>query len=213
VIVPAVIALVAVGVFFLLNDDEASTAPPEAPPPTVPNFDFRIAKTEAVPTSDADPKKLQGPADTVAKSIGSSLSNMYRWAFLDPSNRSDGSYDEVWTYFADPMTAKAEQDIGTLTLGAQAGDSFSDVEPGNGAMQVRVLMDKRGKPATAVALVKFTAHAAGSDDSATTVVSDGQYFLQPAGGSWRVYAYKVARKDHTKENAGATPIPSDGATP
>jgi hypothetical protein len=215
VIVPAVVVLVGVGVFFLLNArNDTAAGPPQTPPTNVPKFDFRIAKAEAVPTAPgANPKKLQGPADSAAKSIGSTLSNMYRWAFLDPSNRSDGSYDEVWSYFADPIAAKAQQDTATLTLGPNAGDQFSGVDPGKGELQVRVLMDKQGKPATAVALVKFTAHAAGSNDAATTLVSDGQYFLQPASGGWRVIGYKVSRKDHTKSAAGPSSTPSPGATP
>jgi hypothetical protein len=191
----------------------AGTAP-TTPPTTVPAFTFKISQTEAVPTApEAEAKKLQGPADSAAKGIEKTLADMYRWAFLDPSNRSDGSYDEVWGYFDQQMAAKAEQDTGTLTLGTSAGDSFSAVDPGRGMLQVRVLMDKQGKPATAVALVKFTAHATGTDNSATTLVSDGQYFLEPGSDGWRVYAYKVSRKDHRKASPNATSTPSAGATP
>ncbi len=214
-IVPAVVVLVGVGVFFLLNSGNGETVgTPQAPPSTVPQFHFHLAKAEAVPTAPgANPKKLQGPADSAAKSIASTLSNMYRWAFLDPSNRSDGSYDEVWSFFAAPMATKAQQDAATLTLGSNAGDQFSGVDPGKGALQVRVLMDKQGKPATAVALVKFTAHATGADNTATTLVSDGQYFLQPASGGWRVVGYKVSRKDHGKSAASPSSTPTTGATP
>ena len=58
-----------------------------------------------------------------------------------------------------------------------------------------------------------------SKNAATTIVSDGQYFLAPSSGGWRVTGYKVLRKDHAKSspNAGATPSPgataSAGATP
>jgi hypothetical protein len=215
VIVPAVVVLVGVGVFFLLNSRNGDTVgPPQTPSTDVPKFSFRLAKAEAVPTAPgANPKKLQGPADSAAKSISSTLANMYRWAFLDPSNRSDGSYDEVWSYFAPEMAQKAQQDAATLTLGPNAADQFSGVDPGNGALQVRVLMDKQGKPATAVAVVKFTAHATGTDHSATTLVSDGQYFLQPASGGWRVVGYKVSRKDHGKPAASPSSTPNTGATP
>jgi hypothetical protein len=215
VIVPAVVVLVGVGVFFLLNSrSDSGTAPPQTPPTTVPKFDFRLAKAEAVPTAPgAQPKKLQGPADSAAKSIESTLANMYRWAFLDPSNRSDGTYDEVWNYFAPDMAQKAQQDAATLTLGPNASDQFSGVDPGQGALQVRVLMDKEGKPSTAVALVKFTAHATGTDNSATTLVSDGQYFLQPASGGWRIVGYKVSRKDHGKSATSPSSTPTTGSTP
>jgi len=220
VIVPTVIILVGVGVFFLLNNrSDGSTGPVVTPPSTVPAFNFKVTKTEVFPTNATDPKKLQNQAGSVAKSVSGTLSDMYQWAFLDPSNRSDGSYDEVWNYFTDQMASKAEQDESTLTLGANAGDQFSDVQPGRGAMQVQVLTDKKNKPTTAVAIVKFTAHATGSDGSATTIVSDGQYFLAPASGGWRVTGYKVLRKDHQKAspNAGASPSAgasaSAGATP
>jgi hypothetical protein len=213
VIVPTVIVLVGVGVFFLLtNRSDGGQGPLVTPPTTVPAFNFKVTKTEVFPTNATDPKKLQGATSSVAKTVSAALSDMYQWAYLDPSNRSDGSYDEVWNYFTEPIAAKARADESTLTLGANAGDEFSDVQPGRGAMQVEVLTDKKNKPSTAVAIVKFTAHATGTDNAATTIVSGGQYFLQPAAGGWRVTGYKVLRKDHekTSPNAGATP--SAGAT-
>jgi hypothetical protein len=62
--------------------------------------------------------------------------------------------------------------------------------------------------------VKFTAHATGTDDATTTIVSSGQYFLQPVSGGWSISGYKVLRKDHEKSSTGAggTPSPS-GTTP
>ena len=212
-IVPTVIILVGVGVFFLLsNRGNSGTGPVVTPPATVPAFNFKVTKTEVFPTNATDPKKLQSATDSVAKSVSGTLSDMYQWAFLDPSNRSDGSYDEVWNYFTDQMASKAKQDEATLTLGANAGDQFSDVQPGRGAVQVQVLTDKKNKPTTAVAIVKFTAHATGTDNSATTIVSDGEYFLAPASGGWRVTGYKVSRKDHAKTSPNATTTPSPGAT-
>jgi hypothetical protein len=214
VIVPTVIILVGVGVFFLLtNRSDSGPGPVETPPTNVPAFNFKVTKTEVFPTNATSPRKLQSAASSVAKTVSGTLSDMYQWAFLDPSNRSDGSYDEVWNYFAEQMAAKAKQDESTLTLGANAGDQFSDVQPGRGAMQVQVLTDKRNKPTTAVAIVKFTAHATGSDNSATTIVSDGEYFLAPANGGWRVTGYKVSRKDHAKTSPNAGTTPSPGATP
>ena len=212
-IVPTVIVLVGVGVFFLLsNRGNSDSGPVKTPPATVPAFDFKVTKTEAFPTNATDPKKLQSATSSVAKSVSGTLSDMYQWAFLDPSNRSDGSYDEVWNYFIDQMAPKAQQDEATLTLGANAGDQFSDVQPGRGTMQVQVLTDNKNKPATAVAIVKFTAHATGTDNVATTIVSDGQYFLAPANGGWRVTGYKVLRKDHKKTSPNASTTPSPGAT-
>jgi hypothetical protein len=214
VIVPTVIVLVGVGVFFLLsNRGNSGPGPVTTPPTTVPAFNFKVTKTEVFPTNATDPKKLQSASDSVAKSVSGTLSDMYQWAFLDPSNRSDGSYDEVWNYFTDQMAPKAQQDEATLTLGANAGDQFSDVQPGRGAMQVQVLTDNKNKPTTAVAIVKFTAHATGTDNAATTIVSDGEYFLAPANSGWRVTGYKVQRKDHAKTSPNASATPSPGATP
>ncbi len=213
-IVPTVIILVGVGVFFLLsNRGNSGPGPVVTPPTNVPAFNFKVTKTEVFPTNATDPKKLQSATDSAAKSVSGTLSDMYQWAFLDPSNRSDGSYDEVWNYFTDQMSPKAQQDEATLTLGANAGDQFSDVQPGRGAMQVQVLTDNKNKPTTAVAIVKFTAHATGTDNTGTTIVSDGEYFLAPANSGWRVTGYKVQRKDHAKTSPNASATPSPGATP
>jgi len=213
VIVPTVIILVGVGVFFLLTSrSDSGPGPIETPGTNVPAFNFKVTKTEVFPTNATDPKKLQSATASAAKSVSATLSDMYQWAFLDPGNRSDGSYDEVWNYFTEQMAPKAQQDEATLTLGPNAGDDFSDVQPGRGAMQVQVLTDKKNKPTTAVAIVKFTAHATGPDSSGTTIVSDGQYFLAPATGGWRVTGYKVLRKDHAKSSSGATPSPGASAS-
>jgi hypothetical protein len=213
VIVPTVIILVGVGAYFLLTagGSNASKAP-TTPPTSVPKFQFTVKQTTAVPTNATPAKKLQNAANATATSVSKSLADMYRWAFLDPNNLSSGSYDEVWGYFTSQMSAKAQQDEATLTLGPNANGQFSDVQPGRGVMQVQVLMDSKNQPSTAVAVVKFTAHATGANNAQTTIVSDGQYFLQPDGGGWRVVGYRVSRHDHAKTSPNASSTPSPGAT-
>ena len=191
----------------LKNGSSDATPSPEdqsTPPPEVPAFSFKVAKADVVPTNDTSAKKLSNQAQATAKSVGETLSDMYRWAYLAPANWQSGSYDQVWNYYDSHSVSDAKSNVDTLTLGSQAGDTFSSVEPGSGNVQVQVLMDDHNKPTSALATVKFSAKAAGKDGSTTVVNSTGDYFLRPAGSKWVIYSFKVSRKDHSKKSAPAS---------
>ena len=54
----------------------------------------------------------------------------------------------------------------------------------------------------------FAASTALGDGTATTVASEGSYFLHPTEDGWLIYAYRIDRDEQA-----ATPSPSTEASP
>jgi hypothetical protein len=175
---------------------------------TVPPFEFRVAKTSAVATAaDADKDALKSQATSVAGDVEPVLDALYTNAFLDPANWRHDDYESVVALFADDAASSAQQDLATLTLGANAGDTYDTVTPTRGSLEFKVLFDPDGNPDTVVATVKFTALGAGTDGTYTAIVSSGQYFLRNLDG-WKVTAYEVKRADHPTHAPSPSPGPS-----
>ena len=163
---------------------------------TIPTLELRITKTIAVSTTATPAKKLKAGASSIAKKVTDAMNRLYTAAFLDPGNWRDNSYDDVWAMFDQGARAAAQQEVEAVTLGSTAGDVYNKVAEPIGKIEVRVLMNENDQPATAVAIVDFTATATGKDGTKTLVVSTGQYFLKEVSGNWAIYSYSVRREDH-----------------
>lgn len=170
--------------------------------PAIPAFDFKLVKVAPVSASSTNPSKLMGPARTAAASARGVLDQLYREGFLDSSNWTAGSYDNLWPLFEGGAAAAARSHIDVITVGS-AASGYKTVEPANGNLTVRVLLDAKNQPATMVATTRFTAIATRSDGMTTALVSDGQYVLRPVGGGWKIASFHVTRADHS-----VTPGPS-----
>lgn len=176
---------------------------------SVPEFQFELGKVQAVATaSSEDRSALQRAAEQAARGVRSTLTSVYLEAFLDPASWREDAYDGAYASFSTRAAVRARQDADVLTLGSGAGDRYETVLPVTGKLRVRVLMDRQGKPASAVALVRFTADATGTDGVVTEIVSSGQYFLEPVGGGWAVVGYVVDRNDRPRPQPGPTGTPS-----
>jgi hypothetical protein len=193
-IVPAALIVLGAVLFFVLRGGSSGGVP--GPDNTIPGFNFRLANAIAIPVSRERSEKLQTKASEAAGSVTKTMSMLYTEAFLDPGNWRDGSYDSVWPMFDQASQPAAQQDESTLTLGGTAGQTIDTVSDPTGRLVVKVLFDRRNEPVTAVAVVEFKTLAKGKDGTYTEVVSTGQYFLRPAGGTWHVISFKVSRADH-----------------
>ena len=143
--------------------------------------------------TSGDPKAV---AQKSADDIRLVLDRMYALAFLDPSNWKAGRYDTVFGFFDRGTAARtAQADAATLTLGADAGSRFMDVQPAGGTLAVRVLLDKGGAPVSASAAVDFKAKGSGKGGSGEMIVSTGQYFMHILEGGWTIFGYSVSRHD------------------
>jgi hypothetical protein len=180
-----------------------------------PPFDFSLGKVVGVPAG-LKTKGLDAKAKPIAGDIATFMANVYKAQFLDPANWQNSDYSSAWAMYDSQAVsdAKAAEDV--LTLGSQAGGAFSSVKPAPESqnLPVKVLLDDKGNSLQAVAIVTFTAKAAGQDGGTTTIVSKGQYFLKPAGSGWQIFAFSVTRDDTGPGAAGGSATSSStGASP
>jgi len=200
ILVVAVVVLVAAGVFLATRGKGplAGVVPGTSKSPTLPtpDFSFRGNKAEAIPTDATQTaKKLRGAAKTVVVDTTGVIHQLETAAFLDPANWQSGTYDSLDDLFSGPAVDQAKQHLDVLTAGPQAGDVFSNIQPGKATISSEVLMDAHGAPFTVVAKVTFTAQGTAKEGAGTLFVSQGQFFLRKVGSAWKVVAFDVRRKD------------------
>jgi hypothetical protein len=215
-VIAIVVAIVLVGgvvAFFLLKGGgEPDTRPSDgASVSTGPDADpvhFALRDTKTIGTvvkKTPDRPEVQ----KAAKEVRDTLGNMYTVAFTDPDHWKSGDYDAVFGFFAvGKPAAAAKRDEATLTLGAKAGDQFSDVKFRYGGLVVKVLTDKGGEPFTVAATADFSADATKKDGTNMAIKSHATYYLQNGEGGWIIVAYKARRLDG---GGGAKPTASSGA--
>lgn len=208
--IPVVLIVLGVGIFLLLRGGDVPILGGDDD--TVPEFDFTIRKATGVPTVlEADTAALTSAAEAVGEEITPTIDDLFTNAFLDPSNWRDGDYEEVFAAFAPDAAASGQQQLETLTLGANAGETFERVEPERSTLAVDVLFDTESNPRTVVATVVFRATAERKDGTYLAIVSHAQFFLEDEGG-WTITAFDVTRDDHeTQPPATATSTASPSA--
>jgi len=157
--------------------------------PVVNGFAFDVRQVKAVPTGPS--KGAQAKAVAAARGIEKTMNTLYYTAYLDRNSWQGGNYANAWKLFAADTVSQAKKDERTLTLGPDAGSKLSGVAIGPNAALVKVLLDTHGQPATAVVTVHFTAKKTGTDGSHSAVTSQGDYFLMPISGGWRITGYDV----------------------
>jgi hypothetical protein len=216
-VVAIVVAIVVVGgvvAFFLLKggdespDDRPSNGASVSTGPDADPVHFSLRDTKTIGTV-AKKKPDRPEVQKAAKEVRDTLGNMYTVAFTDPDHWMSGNYDAVFGFFViGKPAAAAKRDEATLTLGAKAGDQFSDVKFRYGGLVVKVLTDKGGEPFTVAATADFSADATKKDGSTMVIKSHATYYLQKGEGGWIIAAYKAKRQDG---GAGAKPTASSGA--
>lgn len=204
----ALVAIVGGAVYFLLKGGSPSPGPGAKPGSDTPSFNFHLGTTRTIATA-ATGKADQGAVQSAAKTIDTTLTNMYALAFLDPDHWKKGNYDVVFGFFRQgPAADSAQRNEATLTLGPGAGDTFSDVQPRLGTMTIRVLTDTSGSPVSSAATTDFTADATKKDGSSMLIKSHAIFYLQPSEQGWVIVGYRATRKDRPE----GKPAPSGGAS-
>jgi len=210
--VVAIIVVIAVGgagIIFLLRpgDKGGPGAPPEASAET-PEFDFEVDRLTTIPTAGkfSVGEKPTAEDEKTAAKIAETMSLFYKAAFLDPANWKEGKYDSFYEFFESKTAGAARDNADILTAGSDAGGTYEDIQPEVSHLNVKLLTDDNGKTRTAVAIVEFRAIATEKSGGDTPLVSIGQFFLNPVGDGWAVYAFEVDRADGGK--AVASPGPS-----
>ena len=169
-----------------------------AQPPSegTPAFTFTV---ERITPYTAAPGKLpKGVPPEVQKAsddISADMSAMFTSGFLDPENWQNGSYDSYFSHYDQKAGAQAKTEVDQLTAGTGAGEMYDDIQPGFAHLNTKVMVDEKGKPVLGVAIVEFNATATGTDGADTNLHAEGQFFMQPDGGGWKIFAYDADRQD------------------
>lgn len=165
---------------------------------------FPLSKTSAISTG----KGNAAAARDAAAKVQSTLSAFYDAAFMDPKTWKQGLPPAAWNAFADPVQEQAKSDAGSLTLG-ETGSSIDRLSVTDASLSVRVLLDPRGRPQAAIAIVAFDASGTLSGGEAVLVSSRASFLLRPGGGGrWLVVGYPSAKT----EVETPSPTPSPGAS-
>lgn len=198
------IVLLAVGIAPLPSCDRPSTTDQETESPTASgedvsesptlSFRFDVKDRQVVSTAGARVRKRERRiAHEAADRVQSLVTDLYVGAFLDPENWRAGTYNDVFEIFATGGRAEAQRRSGVLTAGENAGERFDRIEPVDGRLTLRILLDRGGKPILVAATVRFQARGSGTEPR--LISSDGSYLFRRMKGSWRIVSFDVERAD------------------
>lgn len=170
-------------------------------------FRFDASVLPVVTTTGKVDDRTRDRGKEAGRRVAVVLGTLYGTTFVDDG--SWGDYGAAWELFEEAAAERAEADVEILTLGAEAGGLYETLTPETATLTVSVLTDRQNQPTSAVAVVDFVARATLSEGGATTVASEGSYFLRQADGIWRIYAYRVTRD----EQAALSPPSPSGVAP
>jgi hypothetical protein len=220
------VAAIAVIGFVFGSRDERIAAPSiiQTGPERTPAFAFAVGRSGALPTTAIRSRKpvrtdpllhLRGASRLASKRAIASITRLYRGAFLDPALWRSGTYESLWRDFVRAARAQARKDVRVLTAGAAAGEAYDAIVPRPSAISTTVLLERKGKPVMVLVNARFRAlgrRIAGSSN--TRFDSDGRFFFQRVGGSWKIVSYDVRRSDDRVEKSlpSSTDAPDASAT-
>jgi hypothetical protein len=206
----ALVALVVVALHTLTGGASASSPISENTvnsPAPIPALHLRVTHAVGVPTSATTTKaQLRKATREVKPRVVAVLTRYYVAAYLDPANWRTGTYDSAFAAFVPGAAAEAAKRAEALTAGAGAGDRFTTIQPKKADVGLKVLVDRTGRPFSAIGVVTFVAEGTAMNGSTTTMVTKDQFSLQHVGGGWKVVAFDVSRQ------SSRTPAPSPSAS-
>ena len=207
IIAGVVIAVVVLVAIFLLTRGGGVLSLTNNEPP-VGAVNFHLRGTEFVATQLSGDKQAQkDTAKATADAVKKQLDTLFETAYVDPS--SWGDTGEIGDLFTDGAKGQLKDDIATITLGDNAGDTYESVDPGKSSAKVRTLTDKSGNALRAAADISFTGLAKHKDGTYTEITVTGTFFFVKDGDTWRIEGYSLDRK----EKAAKAPVPKGSSSP
>jgi hypothetical protein len=206
IIAGVVIAVVVIVAIFLLTRGNGIIGTGNEPP--VGNVNFHLKGTEFVATQlSGDIQAQKDTAKATADAVKKQLDTLFETAYVDPG--SWGDTGEIGDLFTDGAKGQLKDDIATITLGDNAGDTYDSVDPGKSSAKVRTLTDKTGNALRAAADISFTGLAKHKDGTYTAITVTGTFFFVKDGDTWRIEGYSLDRK----EKAAKAPVPKGSSSP
>ena len=208
IIAGVVIAVVVIVAIFLLTRGDGIIGTITGDKPPVGKVNFHLKGTEFVATQpEGDVQAQKDTAKATADAVKTQLDTLFEKAYVDPG--SWGDTGEIGDLFTDGAKGQLKDDIATITLGDNAGDTYDSVDPGKNSAKVRTLTDKDGNALRAAADISFTGLAKHKDGTYTEITVTGTFFFVKDGDTWRIEGYSLDRK----EKPAKAPVPKGSSSP
>ena len=208
IIAGVVIAVVVIVAIFLLTRGDGIIGTITGDKPPVGKVNFHLKGTEFVATQpEGDVQAQKDTAKATADAVKTQLDTLFEKAYVDPG--SWGDTGEIGDLFTDGAKGQLKDDIATITLGDNAGDTYDSVDPGKNSAKVRTLTDKDGNALRAAADISFTGLAKHKDGTYSAITVTGTFFFVKDGDTWRIESYSLDRK----EKPAKAPVPKGSSSP
>ena len=208
IIAGVVIAVVVIVAIFLLTRGDGIIGTITGDKPPVGKVNFHLKGTEFVATQpEGDVQAQKDTAKATADAVKKQLDTLFETAYVDPG--SWGDTGEIGDLFTDGAKGQLKDDIATITLGDNAGDTYDSVDPGKNSAKVRTLTDKDGNALRAAADISFTGLAKHKDGTYSAITVTGTFFFVKDGDTWRIEGYSLDRK----EKPAKAPVPKGSSSP
>ena len=201
--------VVVAGLFVVFGRGGDSLLGPGSTEPPPPEFLFH-QQSSTYEASQLDGKKsaMSSTAKQVGGLMRTQLDKLFLTAYLDRDTWGDPG--EIEDFFTDEAKGNLEADAGVLTLGANADDTYTYVQPEKSTVNAKVLTDKDGTALRALTTVDFVAVATHKDGTYTKINVTGGFFFVKDGGGWRIEGYRLNK---TEKPTKAPPSPKPTHAP
>lgn len=181
--------------------------------PPVPTFTFaKVTSGYEATVAGANKDAQVKTSDQVASQVEEPVTTLFQEGYVDPSGWGDaGAIEDLFT---DDAQKQIEANIDVLTLGSDAGATYTSVQPDTSQLRVVTLTDGKGDPLRAMAQPEFTAIATHTDGTYSKITVTGTLFFVQDGNDWKIEAFSLNRDEKPVEApASATPSasPSESA--
>ncbi len=196
--------LVVAGLFFLFGRGSGgvlgigSTAPP--PPEFL--FHQKGANYEATQI-DGSKSAQSATAQQVGGAMRTQLDKVFLASYLDRDTWGDT--DAIEDFFTDEAQGHLKEDVGVLTLGENASDTYTYVQPERSTVSAKVLTDKHGNALRALSEVNFVAVATHKDGTYSKITVTGAFFFVKDGNAWKIEGYRLNKTEKPTTAPSATP--------
>jgi hypothetical protein len=201
--------LVLGGIFFLTRGGGDNGSPADEPAPG--EVDFQLKGVAAIHDElHGDQAAQKATAHAVADQIRKSLDAMFQASYVAPDTWGDTG--QIQDFFTGGATDQLQDDLTTLTLGENPGDTYDRVDPKKSTLTVKVLADGKGNAVRAAAAISFAGFATHDDGTYSTIAVTGTAIFVQDGGTWKIEAYRLNRSEKPAQAPGSSSSPTSEAS-
>jgi hypothetical protein len=187
------------GIFFLTRGGGSIGGSSE---PTGP-VQFKLQSTGFIPYQPhGDQGAQKDTAHRTGEDIAAQLDHLFEKAYVDPGTWGDTG--QIEDFFAGGAKDGLEANVGTVTLGENAGDTYKSVDPGNSTVSVKVLTGADGSPVRASGRLTFKAVAKRDDGTSSAITVTGTAIFVKDGDTWKIEAYHLSRSEKPAKASAST---------